>query len=143
MAILITDNKVDPDYSYSAVPEHARMNKSSLTMTWWSLCSAMIWLLISATLAVNYGSANTLIGLVLSVIMYGVVNGIVSRFAIKTGLSVGLFSRMAWVIPSLTGVFLMNSSIWLSQYAAIVTMILSFSIYYFSLSCFRERTVVV
>ena len=96
MANLTTDNKADPDFSCSVVPESVRMSKLSLTMAWWAICSAMIWLVISATLAINYGSVNTMVGLVLSIITYGIINGVISRFAIKTGLSVGLFSRLIY-----------------------------------------------
>ena len=71
MATLQKHSSADPDYAATAVPESARMNRTSLTMAWWALCSAMIWLLISATLAVNYGTVNTLIGLTLSVVIYG------------------------------------------------------------------------
>jgi hypothetical protein len=86
----------DPDFSTSVVPQHARMSKGSLTMAWWSLCSAMIWLLVSATLAMNYGTANAVTGLVLSVFTYGIINSVISRYAIRTGLSVGLFSRKVY-----------------------------------------------
>lgn len=86
----------DPDFSTSAVPQYARMSKVSLTMAWWALCSAMIWLLISATLAMNYGTKNAITGLVLSVLTYGIINSVISKYAIKTGLSVGLFSRKVY-----------------------------------------------
>lgn len=86
----------DPDFSTSVVPQHARMSKTSLTMAWWAICSAMIWLLISATLAMSYGTKNTIVGLVLSVLTYGIINSIISKYAIKTGLSVGLFSRKVY-----------------------------------------------
>jgi len=86
----------DPDFSSSIVPPEARMAKGSLTMAWWALCSAMIWLLISATLAMTYGTINTIVGLVLSVVTYGLINSVISRYAINTGLSVGLFSRKVY-----------------------------------------------
>ena len=63
-------------------------------MAWWSVCSAMFWLVVSATLALNYGTVNTLIGLALSALCYSVINGIITRYAIRSGLSVGLFSRI-------------------------------------------------
>lgn len=86
----------DPDFSTSVVPQYARMSRMSLTMAWWAICSAMIWLLISATLAMNYGTANAVTGLILSVFTYGIINSVISRYAIKTGLSVGLFSRKVY-----------------------------------------------
>ena len=90
-----TFNK-DPDFSSTVVPQQARMSKTSLTMAWWAMCSAMIWLLISATLAMNYGSADAILGLSLSVLTYGIINNIISQYAIKTGLSVGLFSKKVY-----------------------------------------------
>ncbi|WP_244507305.1 purine-cytosine permease family protein [Paracoccus sanguinis] len=65
-----------------------------LTMAWWSVCSAMFYLVVSASLALAYGSVNAIIGLVLSVIAYAAVNAVLVRHAIRTGLSVSLFSRI-------------------------------------------------
>ncbi len=76
------------------VPDEQRMSKGSLSMAWWAICSAMFWLVVSATLAMNFGTMNTLIGLGLSTVTYGIINAIITRYAIKTGLSVALFSRI-------------------------------------------------
>lgn len=54
----------------------------------------MFYLVVSATLALAYGSVNAIIGLVLSVIAYAAVNAVLVRHAIRTGLSVSLFSRI-------------------------------------------------
>lgn len=86
----------DPDFSSSQVPLNSRMSRGSLTMAWWALCSAMFWLVVTATLAINYGARNAIIGLVLSVITYGIINSVISRYAIRTGLSVGIFSRIVY-----------------------------------------------
>ena len=53
-------------------------------MAWWSVCSAMFYLVVSATLALAYGSVNAIIGLVLSVIAYAAVNAVLVRHAIRT-----------------------------------------------------------
>lgn len=82
------------DCALVAVPDNQRMSKGSLTMAWWAICSAMFWLVVSATLAMNFGTQNAIIGLLLSVITYAAINGVVARYAIKTGLSVALFSRV-------------------------------------------------
>ena len=84
--------KVDVDYSAIPVPYDARMPKGALTMAWWAMCSAMFWLVVAATLAVNFGTQNALLGLALSAIVYSLVNAVIVRFAIRTGLSVALFS---------------------------------------------------
>lgn len=54
----------------------------------------MFWIVVAATLASAYGTRNTLIGLILSVLSYGAVNYFITRYAIRTGLSVSLFSRL-------------------------------------------------
>jgi purine-cytosine permease-like protein len=63
-------------------------------MAWWAVCSAMFYIVVGASLALSFGARNALIGMVLSVICYGLVNSILSRFAIRSGLSVALFSRL-------------------------------------------------
>jgi purine-cytosine permease-like protein len=84
----------DLDYSNEAVPSGARMNAGSLTMAWWAVATAMFWLVISASLAVGFGTLNALAGMLLSVVAYAITGGILSRYAIRTGLSVALFSRI-------------------------------------------------
>jgi hypothetical protein len=82
------------DYTAIEVPDAQRMSKGSLTMAWWAICSAMFWLVVSATLAMSFGTMNAVIGLLLSVVTYAAINGVIARYAIKTGLSVALFSRV-------------------------------------------------
>ncbi|MGL4291350.1 MAG: purine-cytosine permease family protein [Phreatobacter sp.] len=82
------------DYSASAVPPGARMRRGPLTMAWWAVCSAMFYIVVAATLALNFGTRNAIIGMLLSVICYGAINAVLSRYAIRTGLSVALFSRI-------------------------------------------------
>lgn len=77
-----------------SVPHEERMTRGSLSMAWWAICSAMFWLVVAATLAMNFGTINALIGLGLSVVTYGLINAVITRYAIKTGLSVALFSRV-------------------------------------------------
>lgn len=92
MAEFQNDREVDIDYSAIPVPYNARMPRGALTMAWWAMCSAMFWLVVAATLAVNFGTQNALLGLGLSAIVYSLVNAVIVRFAIRTGLSVALFS---------------------------------------------------
>ncbi|MFC5737147.1 purine-cytosine permease family protein [Sinirhodobacter huangdaonensis] len=82
------------EFSDRPVPRDARMGRLPLTMAWWSVCSAMFYLVVAASLALAYGARNAIIGLVLSVIAYAVVNAVLARHAIRTGLSVSLFSRI-------------------------------------------------
>ncbi|MBR7518119.1 thiamine permease, partial [Mycobacterium tuberculosis] len=63
-------------------------------MAWWAVCSAVFYIVVGAAMALNFGTRNAIIGMVLSVVVYGLVNAVLSRFAIRTGLSVALFSRV-------------------------------------------------
>ena len=93
MANLVRNKPSDEtDNSLHAVADADRMPRS-LTMAWWAVCSAMFYIVVGATLALKYGARNAIIGMALSVVCYGIVNGIISRYAIRTGLSVALFSR--------------------------------------------------
>ena len=82
------------DVSTEIVSEHDRASKGSLTMAWWGVCSAMFYIVVGIAMAKAYGTVNAIIGLAVTVVAYGIVNGIISRYAISTGLSVGLFSRV-------------------------------------------------
>ncbi|MFS2124154.1 purine-cytosine permease family protein [Pseudomonas sp. Pseusp97] len=82
------------DSSISSVPSHARMGRLSLSMAWWAVCSAMFYIVVGASLAMAYGARNTILGMLLSVACYGLINAVISRYAIRTGLSVALFSRI-------------------------------------------------
>ncbi|WP_245488454.1 hypothetical protein [Mesorhizobium sp. Pch-S] len=91
---LAADEADTLDYSNIAVPPNARMPKMALTMAWWAVCSAVFYIVVGAALALGFGTWNAIIGMVLSVVAYGLINAVLSRFAIKTGLSVALFSRV-------------------------------------------------
>ncbi|MFV0282556.1 MAG: purine-cytosine permease family protein [Castellaniella sp.] len=77
-----------------AIPPHSRMGKLGLTMAWWGVCSALFYIVVAASLAHQFGTLNAIIGMSLSVLTYGAINGVISRYAIRTGLSVALFSRV-------------------------------------------------
>lgn len=82
------------DAATHAIPENARSTRLSLTMAWWGVCSALFYIFLAATLAVAYGTVNTVIAMVLTVVSYGLINSVLSRYALRTGLSVSLFSRV-------------------------------------------------
>jgi len=84
----------ETDTSLFPVPEASRMPRFALTMAWWAVCSAMFYIVVGATLALKYGARNAIIGMLLSVISYGLINAVISRYAIRTGSSVALFSRI-------------------------------------------------
>jgi purine-cytosine permease-like protein len=90
----LSKQEQDIDLSTQPVPLDARMGKLSLTMAWWAVCSAMFYIVVGASLALAYGARNAIIGMLLSVVCYGVINALISRFAVRSGLSVALFSRL-------------------------------------------------
>lgn len=80
-------------YSNYVIPEKDRVGRWSLTMAWWALFSAMFWIYVGVASAGAVGAVNTIIGMVLTVITFAVVNKILARRASQTGLSVSLWSR--------------------------------------------------
>ncbi|WP_413248874.1 purine-cytosine permease family protein [Sinomonas flava] len=69
------------------------MGRGSLAMAWYGLVSAMFFVYIGAALALAYGTADALIGLALTIVVYGAVNRILSAYALRHGLTVHQFSR--------------------------------------------------
>ena len=94
MAALPESSETEYNPVNEPVPAQARMGRLPLTMAWWAVCSAMFYIVVGASLALSYGARNALIGMLLSVISYGLINSVLSRFAIRSGLSVALFSRL-------------------------------------------------
>jgi hypothetical protein len=83
----IVGDEATLDLATAALPPRSRMPRGAVTMAWWSLCSAMVYLFIGANLALAYGARNALIGMVLSVPIFGWINGTLARYAVRTGLS--------------------------------------------------------
>ncbi|RIJ08266.1 allantoin permease [Pseudomonas sp. 91RF] len=94
MAALSQSSQTGQDPAHHPVSTEARMGRLSLTMAWWAVCSAMFYIVVGASLALSFGARNALIGMVLSVISYGLVNSVLSRFAMRSGWSVALFSSV-------------------------------------------------
>jgi len=70
-----------------------RMSRGALTMVWFSLCSAVFYLLLGATLATSFGTRNALIGTFLGVVALSGFGYIFARHAIRSGQSCYLLSR--------------------------------------------------
>ncbi|MGO3891292.1 MAG: purine-cytosine permease family protein [Paenalcaligenes sp.] len=83
-----------PSMAEMLVPESARLSRNNLMMAWWGVCSAMFYLVVAASLALSFGAINAIIGMAMSVVVYGLINAVIARYAIKTGLSVALFSQI-------------------------------------------------
>lgn len=82
------------DYSMHIVPRSWRTSRTSVSMAWFGLMSAMFFVVIGATVALAVGTINSIIGIGLSVVAYGVINSIAAKVANETGTSVSLFSRV-------------------------------------------------
>ncbi|MDY2584423.1 hypothetical protein [Helicobacter sp.] len=82
------------DESTHIIGENQKSSRFSLMMAWWGVCSAMFYIVVGVAMAQAYGTKNAIIGLLITVVAYAILNGIISRYAIKTGLSVALFSRV-------------------------------------------------
>ncbi|AKU12277.1 allantoin transporter [Azoarcus sp. CIB] len=94
--IELSPNEDHEDFAAVPVPYNERMGKAGLTMAWWALCSAMFWLMVPATLALTLGTRNVLIGLALSAVVFAIINAAITRFSIRTGLSVAQFSQLVF-----------------------------------------------
>ncbi len=81
------------DYATHVVPLTGRMTRRSLSMSWYSVVSGMFYLVTAAALAAAVGTVDTIIGIVLACVVFGVIGYVVSRFAARTGLTVALVSQ--------------------------------------------------
>ena len=73
--------------------ENTKMGAGSLSMAWYGLVSAMFFIYIGASLAQAYGTIDTLIGLAITIVLYGAINRILAGYALKHSLTVAQFSR--------------------------------------------------
>jgi hypothetical protein len=70
-----------------------QMSRGSLSMAWYGVASAMFYVYVGAAMAVAHGTVNAIIGLVLTIIVYGVINAVLSKYAINNRTTVAQFSR--------------------------------------------------
>jgi cytosine permease len=89
----VTHSASHSDTATRVVSENDKMSRGALTMVWFSLCSALFYLLMGAALATTYGTQNALIGTVLGVIALSVLALPFSRHAVSSGQSCYLLSR--------------------------------------------------
>ncbi|WP_431711773.1 purine-cytosine permease family protein [Glutamicibacter uratoxydans] len=99
------------DYSNHMVPITARIGRWQLTMSYWSLLSAMIWIFYGALVAGLYGSVNAVIAIVLSVVTYSIMGGIFTRWGIRSGLNSAMLTRrMFGTVGALLTAFLVSAN---------------------------------
>ena len=70
-----------------------QMSRGSLAMAFYGVASAFFFVYIGAAMASAYGTANAIIGLVLTIACYGVINAVLSKYAINNRTTVAQFSR--------------------------------------------------
>ena len=70
-----------------------QMTRGSLAMAWYGVASAFFFVYIGAAMAAAYGTVNAIVGIVLTIICYGVINAVLSRYAINNRTTVAQFSR--------------------------------------------------
>ena len=70
-----------------------QMGRGSLAMAWYGVASAMFYVYVGAAMALAYGTVNALIGVALTIVVYGVINAILSKYAINNRTTVAQFSR--------------------------------------------------
>ena len=82
------------DALYRKGNDEDQMSRGSLTMAHYGVASAMFFVYIGAVMAVAYGTANAIIGLVLTIITYSAINMLLTRYSINNRSTVGQFSRV-------------------------------------------------
>lgn len=70
-----------------------QMSRGSLAMAWYGVASAFFFVYIGAAMAVAYGTLNAIIGIVLTIICYGIINAVLAKYAINNRTTVAQFSR--------------------------------------------------
>lgn len=70
-----------------------QMSRGSLAMAFYGVASAFAFVYIGAAMASAYGTANAIIGLVLTIACYGIINVVLSKYAINNRTTVAQFSR--------------------------------------------------
>lgn len=89
---VVADAAVD-DYAMHVVPETGRVSRGKLMMAFWGVMSAMFYVVTGAAVAAAVGTVQAIIGMVLTVIAYGLINRVLSGAAADNGLTVAQFSR--------------------------------------------------
>ncbi|MBG6213849.1 CheY-like chemotaxis protein [Cryobacterium sp. CAN_C3] len=70
------------DALYREGNDEDQMTKGSLSMAWYGVARAMFFVYIGAALALAYGTVDALIGLALTIVASGLINRVLSKYAI-------------------------------------------------------------
>ncbi|WP_040774694.1 purine-cytosine permease family protein, partial [Rhodococcus rhodnii] len=85
--------QVDEDFNASAVPLTARLGRWQVTMSFWSLLSAMVWLFYGALAASLFGTMNAIIAIAASAVVFSLVNIVMARLSLRHGVNSTLLTR--------------------------------------------------
>lgn len=105
-AIAIVPDHSSPQTPQAAPPGDGKMSRFALTMAWGGTCSALFFLILPATLAMDFGTGNALAGTVIAVIVIGLLTGQMVRHSVRLGaassaISQELFGRAGGAVPTL------------------------------------------
>lgn len=70
-----------------------QMSRGSLAMAFFGVASAFFFVYIGAAMAVAYGTVNAIIGVILAIISYWLINSVLSKYALNNRTTVAQFSR--------------------------------------------------
>ena len=70
-----------------------QMSRGSLSMAWYGTASAFFFVYIGAAMAAAYGTVDAIIGIVLAIISYWLINAVLAKYAINNRTTVAQFSR--------------------------------------------------
>ena len=82
------------DRAAATLPESARISRWPLTMMWWASCSAIAYLFLGVQLAVEFGTINALVGMVVAAFVMGAIGGILAPYSLRTGASSSVLSQI-------------------------------------------------
>ena len=82
------------DRAAATLPESARISRWPLTMMWWASCSAIAYLFLGVQLAVEFGTINALVGMVVAALVMGAIGGILAPYSLRTGASSSVLSQI-------------------------------------------------
>jgi len=89
----VVAESVTEDYARHVVPLTQRVGRWNVASAMWAVFSALAYVYTGGALMNSVGSVNTIVGMVLAAVVFGVVNYVMSTLGIRRGLTVALLSR--------------------------------------------------
>lgn len=83
----------DANFSDGVVPLTDRLGRWKITMSFWSILSAMVWLFYGALVSSLYGTKDALIAIVLATVFYSALNILPTRLGVRLGLNTALLTK--------------------------------------------------